>query len=312
MHFRSLIDVRPPYYALHSVSAPSTGEVRAQVRREHPLGHEVGPLAAAEAGRHLAILGACACSSVREPATLHYYLAHRARIIGHRDPAAENAREFTVSARAVSSSVREARAHAALRAVGSDSLLYELEVTYKVLARPVFERLFAAHRRDLRSQPRDGAIGERVDIERRKNPYRNSLPLDITQRSAEGVRAVLAEIEPEMCAGHFPMYPALPVAILMDSLHSLSGEAMRARWGDSMRYRLIRADVHADRLAFAGQRVEFDARHCGDVADGEQYEAIARLADGTQVGRLVVDLERHAASEIRRPAPRLNQLWAEQ
>jgi hypothetical protein len=312
MQFRSLIDVRPPYYALHSVDAPSPSEIRAQVRREHPLGHEVGPLAAAEAGRHLAILGACACSRVREPAALHYYLAHRARIIGHRDLTAEHAREFTASARVVSSTAREARAHTQLRAVGSDSLLYELDVTYKVLARPVFERLFAAHRRDLRAKPRDGVIGERADIERRANPYRDLLPLDILQRSADGVRAELAEIKPEMCAGHFPMYPALPVAILMHSLNSLSGEALRARWGDSMRYRLLRADVYADRLAFAGERLQFDARYCGDVAGGEQYEARARLADGTLIGRLVVDLEAHRANEVRRPAPRLTQLWSEQ
>ncbi|HKU41129.1 MAG TPA: hypothetical protein VJR89_23365 [Polyangiales bacterium] len=311
MQFRSLIDVRPPYYALHSVT-PSASEIRAQVRREHPLGHEVGPLAAAEAGRHLAILGACACSSVREPAALHYYLAHRARIIGYRDPAAEQAREFTASARAVSSTAREARAQAVLRAVGSHALLYELDVTYKVLSRPVFERLFAAHRRDLRAQPRDEASSQLADIERRTNPYRQPIPLNITQRDAHGVRAELDEVKPEMCAGHFPMYPALPVAILMHSLSTLSGEALRARWGDSMRYRLLRADVFADRLAFAGERLQFAARYVSDAPGAEQYEATACLADGSQVGRLVIDLEPYAVSDVRRGAPRLQQLWAEQ
>lgn len=86
------------------------------------------------------------------------------------------------------------------------------------------------------------------------------LPLDVTVRPGEGVHAVLPEVTPAMCAGHFAMYPALPVAILMHALSSLAGRALRERWDMSTRYRMLRADVEAHQLAFAGERLEFDAR----------------------------------------------------
>lgn len=291
MPYRSLIDVSAPYYALQKVHSPSAGIVHARVSREQPLGHEIGPIASAEVGRHLAIAGACACSAVREPAAQHYYLAHRATIIRHSEAAVEQASEFDVRARAVSSTAREARAQTSLRVAGAEQALYELDVTYKVLTRPLFQRLFAAHRRDLRATPRDTtASADPQAIARRSNPYQKLLPLTLTQRSMHGVRASLPEVTPQMCSGHFPMYPALPVAILMHTLSSLCGEALRARRNDSPRYRLERADVYADRLAFAGERLEFDAEYIGGVSHAEQYEARVCDAAGKQFGRLVIDL----------------------
>lgn len=303
--FRSLIDVRSPYYALQAVETASAGVIQAKVLREQPLGHEVGPIASAEVGRHLAIAGACACSSIRQPAALHYYLAHRATIVRHHDPLADHAREFEITSQAVSSSQREARAHSTLTAVGREQPLYELDVTYKVLARSVFQRLFAAHKRELRARPRAAdAAADPLQIARRDNPYVRLLPLQVTERSGEVIRAVLPEVTPAMCAGHFAMYPALPVAILMHTLSSLAGEALRERWGRSMRYRMQRADVYADQLAFAGERLEFDARYLGSLQHGERYEARVALGNGQPIGRLVIDLDAiPAVSSVQRPQP---------
>lgn len=305
MPYRSLIDVSAPYYALQKVHSPSAGIVHARVSREQPLGHEVGPIASAEVGRHLAIAGACACSSVREPVAQHYYLAHRATIVRHSDSGIEHATEFDVRAHAVSSTAREAHALTSLRLAGAEQPLYELDVTYKVLARPVFQRLFAAHRRDLRAAPRDAAANADPQASaRRVNPYLKALPLQFTQRSAHGVRASLPEVKPEMCSGHFPMYPALPIAILMHTLSSLCGEAMRARRDDSPRYQLQRAEVYADQLAFAGERLEFDARYIGAAPHGEQYEARVHDVTGKQLGRLVLDLVPVVSTRSHQHAPR--------
>ncbi len=52
-----LICVRAPYFALEDVRATEAGLLTCTVVPQHPLGSEVGLLAGAEAGRHLAIAG---------------------------------------------------------------------------------------------------------------------------------------------------------------------------------------------------------------------------------------------------------------
>lgn len=289
------IDVRPPYFALDGVELAQPGSAYARVRPEHPLGHEDGPLAAAEAGRHLAILGTCACRSVSELAAPHYYLAKRARLVHHVDHGPVYAPHFVASAQAVEPlQRRDARAHAVLRAAESGALMYELDVTYKVLSQPAFERLFSAHRRDMRAQPRQEQTTE-LDADQllalRGNPYQRPLPLEITRRTPESVRARLRSVTADLCAGHFPLYPSLPVAMLMQGLSALCGEALRGRWGNLARYRVIAADISAERLAFVGERLFFEAAFQQARGDKELYQAWAALEDGTTVGWLAIELE---------------------
>jgi hypothetical protein len=292
MLFKDLIDVRPPYFALQAIELRQPGFVQAAVRPEHPMGHEVGALAAAEAGRHLAILGACACSSIRLPVGRHYYLAHRARIVQHQQRLAGAESRFEGVARSTTRTGREATASAALHATGSGELLFELDISYKVLSQPAFQRIFAAHRKDLRALPRDSAQSSAEQpLNRRRNPYLKALPLEITRRAPQSVQALLPEVSPQLCAGHFPFYPALPVAVLMHSLASLSGEALRVRWGDAARYRVLAADVHAERLAFAGERLLFEAAYQRSEQGREHYQASATLEDGTAIGRMAIELE---------------------
>jgi hypothetical protein len=293
MPFTSLIDVRPPYYALTGVGLREPGFVHARVRPEHPLGHEVGPLAAAEAGRHLAILGACAASSIRQPVGRHYYLAHRARLVRRqREVTVHSGATFEATAQSATRTGREATALGMLRATGSKDVLYELDVSYKVLSQPAFQRVFAAHRKDLRVAPRDDLCASDARLASlRRNPYQEALPLEITDRAPQGVRASLSVVSAELCAGHFPFYPALPVAVLMHALSTLCGEALRVRWGDAMYYRVMNAEVQAERLAFAGERLLFAASYRQSSADCERYEATATLQDGTPIGRMNLELE---------------------
>jgi hypothetical protein len=292
MSFKDLIGVRPPYFALRAIELRQPGFVQAAVRPEHPMGHEVGALAAAEAGRHLAILGACACSSIREPVGRHYYLAHRARLVQHQKRVAGDESRFEGVARSTTRTGHEATASAALHATRSGELLFELDISYKVLSQPAFQRIYAAHRKDLRAMQRDSVTAsDEPELNRRRNPYLKALPLEITRRAPQSVRALLPEVSPQLCAGHFPFYPALPVAMLMHSLVTLSGEALRVRWGDAARYRVMAADVSADRLVFAGERVQFEATYQRSAVGREHYQATATLADGTAIGRMALELE---------------------
>lgn len=292
MPFKSLIDVRPPYYAFASAELERPGVAHAFVQPEHTLGHEEGPLAAAEAGRHLAILGACACSSLREPVGLHYYLAQRARLVRCGEADSSDQAGFRAVARSESGKGRDVIAHAQLDSITTGKRLFELDVSYKVLSQAAFQRVFAAHRRDLRAPSREDRV---LSVEAlsalRRNPYRQPLPLRLTQRTDQGVQAVLPEVTAEMCAGHFPLYPALPVAVLMHSLSTLCGEALRVRWHEKARYRVLVADVTAERLAFAGARLNFEAKYLGSSDRSEHYQATAMLEDGSSIGRMILELE---------------------
>jgi hypothetical protein len=101
----------------------------------------------------------------------------------------------------------------------------------------------------------------------------------------------LADVTAEHCSGHFPLYPALPVPVLMQSLSTLCGEALRMRWGNSARYRVISADVSAERLVFVGQRVVLEAAFWRSDGSREHYQAWAALEDGTSIGWMSVVLE---------------------
>lgn len=291
MQFRS-IAVRPAIFALDEVAIPEPGIALARVRPEHPLGHEVGPLAAAEAGRHLATLGTRACRSAADDSD-QYYLLRRARLVQHREEFPVHSADFIASAQAARlDSRRDARAYAVLRAADSGMPLFELDVMYKVLSQSAFERVFAAHRRDLRAQPREPARhGDAQLIAQRGNPYQRPLPLEITRRTPESVRARLHAVTADLCAGHFPLYPALPVALLMQGLSALCGEALRGRWGNLARYRVVSADVSTERLAFVGERLMFEAAFQQARGDRELYQAWVTLEDGTSVGFLSIELE---------------------
>src|SRR5207344_2967481 len=95
-----------------------------------------------------------------------------------------------VIARTQSRKGREAEAEAVLSDANSGEVLYELDVSYKVLSQAVFQRLFAAHRKDVRVQPRLPANdGAEPWLALPDSPYAKPLPLAITQRQPGKVEA---------------------------------------------------------------------------------------------------------------------------
>jgi hypothetical protein len=289
-----LIEVRAPYFALRNLSAQTPGTVTASVVPEQPRGHELGGFAAAEAGRHLAIAGSCACASLDPAAGKRFYLANRATLRRvSQAPALEG--PLAVQATAISRDKRKAEAQATI-ADALGRVLFALDVGYMVLEERVFQRMFSAHRRDLRAQTRTpGGIFDHL----RKSPYQKPLPLLTTQLDRDAGVALLPELQGELCAGHFPMYPAMPVALLMYGLSSLSGEVLRARYGSQHRYFVQGAHVRADNLAFAGDSLRFEAHWRGSEAGDDAFEARALLPSGAVAGSMELTLHRveHARVE---------------
>jgi hypothetical protein len=76
----------------------------------------------------------------------------------------------------------------------------------------------------------------------------------------------------------------------MHALTTMSGEALRVRWGNTARFRIMTADVHAERLVFPGESLLLDAEFLAATPTHEVYRSIARLEDGTRVGELTLAL----------------------
>jgi hypothetical protein len=255
------ICVEPPYLRLERVEPYGPRAACAWVTFESPPGHEHGPLASAEIGRHLAILGSCALSRQRDSTGPHDYYLARAAVLERFSVLPEPGAPCFLTAEATSENTVKARLYAG-RAVAAT-----LTCDYQVLSSRLFARLFRHHR-----QPETPASNPDV--------YAHPLTLrcEWDERSASGH---LGAVLPGMCAGHFREYPALPVARLMDAIHRLACEHLTRV--HARPFRLLTCRVAAERLAFAGTDLVFSVRLLERTERGVVYTGSAKSSDGTSV-----------------------------
>lgn len=256
----------------------------AGIRVEQPLGRERGAIAAAEAGRHLAILGACALAGINPLRERHYYLATDALLLACAD-ATGVAEAAHLAGRATASfeSKRRGRARCAL-ASASGSQLYTLDVGYAVMSEHVFERLFAGAHQEHSGQPAT-------------NPHAQPLPLSGLVYHAQGASFVLSRLEAGMCAGHFDGYPLLPVAIVMRTLSDVAGALLQHITGDpELTYVVQRAEVEAHNFAKPSDALLFEAAYAGsDATDRHSFVCRASVPGGAAIGTLRLVLVPHAS-----------------
>jgi hypothetical protein len=223
------ICVRPPYFSLRDISW-SGGEFSALASAEFPTSLEVGPMQAAERGRHGAIAGLCALAMSQPDSARRYYLAQKAHYRAYFSRANYGA-SIRFSARVDALAKRSGRATINATVLGSSEKVMDLSVEYLVLTEPMFERLFRDHRQAI--------------------PSGSQLALPHALRTAPGVRTVPA-LPASLCRGHFENYPALPLAIVLRELVDMSGEVFAAP------YWVHEALVSADDLCWAGQTARFE------------------------------------------------------
>lgn len=274
------ISVARPYFALGDLEEVGEGIVNATVPLHPTAAPEAGPVEAAQVARHLAILGSCAIALTRDDDDRHHYLATRAHYTRMANaPATTNG---PLRAQAIGSWVdrRTARAMVTLSTVDGRGLNL-LDVEYTVLAPRMFARL---------NPPVDPVA---VDAASAANRAKGDDDGETIERTAGGVRVDGGPISAEMCAGHFPDYPAAPVAIVMGRLCRAAGLAMTGHLGlDGQRYRIEEGRVEATGLARAGQRLVLEARYLEPVPGGHRLGGTA-LADGDAVGEVDVVLSAH-------------------
>jgi hypothetical protein len=263
------IGVKPPYFALRDLALEGL-YLHATARAESPPFREHGPMPAAELGRHAAMTGLCHAASAQDDAKRRYYLARHAtcRYEANTQPYGTPIR---FSSEVLEQTKRACTASVTASAGGTPVAAFE--ITYTVLTEAAFQRLF---RHRAQQTP---AVA---------NPYGALLTSDWA-RDGDGAEQVVEEIPASSCAGHFGGYPALPVAVLMGQLSYLAGRL----YGDPPQpYRVVRGEVSASDLAWAGESVRFRAhpeppRSGEDEGLGDRY-ACEAIAGDRRVGGMTL------------------------
>lgn len=285
------IALRPPYFGLGAMEQRGSGVVSAMVPVDPPRPPERGPVEAAQVARHLAILGSCAAALSRDDDAPHHYLAataHYARLAGGPTSIVGG----MLQAEAVASWVDRRTARALVKLATLDGQgLHLLDVTYAVMTPKMFHRLNPpvevppVEAAPAEVCPVDGLAPGRVG----GGTEPGRLDGDIVEIGPDGIRIDCGPIPAEVCAGHFPDYPAAPVAIVMGQLCRAAGQGLAARIDRDLHYQIEEGHVTASGLARAGQRLELEASYRRRVPAGHLM-AGAALADGEVVGRVEVTL----------------------
>lgn len=274
-----LIDVHEPYYALKDVTVSANNHFAVcRIESEQPLGKEVSPVAASEASRHMAILGSLCCAMANPVKQKHYYLANRGTYTRASNDAYWTGSELIVTAECISFDKRKATVRACLLNHQYE-LICGIDVTYHVIHHTVFERLYI------------NGYQQTPDFEL-KNPYRIKSRLLDVQFSDLHATASLGEIRPENCLGHFPSFPAMPVAILLSALLDLATIYIHHAKGDSTLNVLVKEfALLADNLAFSGETVTLyvSQEACSD--NRFKLRCLAKSTNGKSVGDITAIIE---------------------
>src|SRR5690554_4988308 len=184
------VGVRPPYFALTNVEVAGL-EVQATAVAESPGFLELGPMPAAELGRHAAIVGLATAAAQQGDDRRRYYLARRAecRYVANDAPYGTPVR---FRGRILELDKRSARA--AIDATANGAPLASFEVDYTVLTDSAFERLFRTRGKPTPSAP---------------SPY-GSLLTTTWHGTTDMAEQVVESLPVGACVGHFDGYPALP------------------------------------------------------------------------------------------------------
>ena len=234
------IEVQMPYFALEDLYL-NAEHCFATAYAECLDPREQGPMTAAELGRHAAILGSSHAALLQKDDTRRYYLAQEAtcRYFVTQSPFGSPVR-FRSKVLTLTKNALVARVEASCH----EQTLALFEIRYSILKEDTFQRLFAKF-----AQETPG-VHEGTNSYRGTNPYKSQL-CGSFELGETWAKQSIEKVEATVCAGHFPMYPALPVAALMGQLCFLAGQLI------GQPFRAVSGTVTATDLCWAGQGVQF-------------------------------------------------------
>ncbi|CAL9329868.1 hypothetical protein SUDANB108_00049 [Streptomyces sp. enrichment culture] len=261
------ICVTAPYFALRDLRQTAPGEVTATVPVESSRGRQAAVMGIGEVGRHLAILGLCAASSVNPRAGRHAYLARTAEVQWVAAPTlAPPVGPLTGRAHARTTTDRRATAQTLLVDSGSGQVLAQMRIGYDVVPHRLLTRLLEGENTPA------AATHTSADS---ASPYARPLPLrDLAYDERNGEARGSLLITPDLCPGHFDGHPVLPVAVAATAMSNLVDHAITQRHPHA-HWLAGPLTLSADRFACAGQTVTFKARPAGTMS----YHCTAELDD---------------------------------
>jgi hypothetical protein len=266
------IAVQPPYFAFSSLyTLPDEWDIYGEFTPEQPRGNELGPLATAEALRHLAILGSCAAARTQAEGARAYYLPSRAQWDLRYPIGLGQVPSMTARAKIVEQSRNTVAANTQLWVGGQ--LFAELSVGYHVLAEKTFEKLYASQR-----SPAPFVSGQ--------SPYAEALPLSVLALSDQEITATSVEFCAARCAGHFPNYAMWPVAIVMYGMSQALSRLLDHKMGRTVSYRLLYATLDAAERVPAARQLQFTARLASMESDSKFVDVVCSAA---YAGRVIAN-----------------------
>ena len=288
-----LIDISNPYYALQNLSEIGSGEVYAEIDVERLEYDELSPISQAEAGRHLAILGSCALSLINKKKSKHYYLASKASTLLHTSDISpfngQQRRRLKCFAKAIDLDEKTRTGSVSSRIyTENDQLILTLDLTYLILQEALFQKMF---RRQKTKVLQDNLI---VD-----NPYKFPVTLKEISITENRLNCTLGKIEPYQCIGHFPSYPALPVAILSSALLDSAGIFLKSRYPEYWKIRINQVNVMAKKLAFAGEQVHIETNLLESSGKTYHFSCHALDEDKNLIGKIYTSIDVITQSDIK-------------
>ncbi|RDK97179.1 hypothetical protein C8D90_101624 [Enterobacillus tribolii] len=235
------IKVQKPYFAFWQLWQDGESLV-GNFATEQPLAYETGLITAGELGRHLAILGSCSAVALHN-APEGYYLATKAHFIRQPEASLPAQDIFHASARVLNIDKRTLKVSAK---AWCDAPVAELICEYAILSPALFQRNFRHY------------AGDDVPLPP-ISPYQHLIPLhNLTLREAK-LDAYAGPLSPQQCAGHFSGYPCWPVAIISQTAFQVTGELLREKYGEAVRFCVQNTQLSAEKLICADTVLKFSA-----------------------------------------------------
>lgn len=273
-----LIDVHCPYYALKEVRADANNFATARIDIEQSLGDEILPITVSETCRHLAILGSVCCAMANPVKQKHYYLAYSGTYKRTIEQEHYTGNELIATAECISFNKRKATAKACFLDE-QNQLICGIEVSFHVIPQAIFERLYYNF---YKSSPDFGV----------KNPYLKKNPLFDIKFSDSSASATLGKVQDDFCTGHFPHFPAMPVAILMSALLNLATIYIHHVTCDSSLKMVIReVTLLADNIGFSGEEVMLHVNQEACLDNRFKLRCTATSTDDKSIGDITAIIE---------------------
>jgi len=283
-----ILEVTAPYLAFSELTQVDTGVWRTELTPEQPRHNELGVIPACEVGRHLALLGAAATALQNPASGKHFYLATTATIENHSSIGDASSATLIAQGKQLGIQGKQAMASATLHTPMGEHL-FSLSIGYQIISSRVFERMFKAHLR------LDAPTETPLDT---RSVYARPLEIEAESLSTQSFVSHPYEVLTEHCAGHFPNYPCLPVAILMGHMARSAGAVLSAQLGVvDLKYRVVHGDIIAQQLAFAGSRVRFEANSIDYQAPFARFDCRALDSEGKAYGEMIITLEHEPLEE---------------